>query len=114
MSTTTPLQLPARLRTLAAMAGLLERLDGQPRNASPEQYQAVVGQVQRLLQEAEPGVEFDALIALAPATAELYENLHYELAGLCRSPLEASLNAELAASAALARAARPATAGGAC
>jgi len=36
-----------------------------------------------------------------PAVAELYENLHYEHAGLCRSVLETSLAAELAARAAI-------------
>jgi hypothetical protein len=41
-----------------------------------------------------------------PAAAELYENLQYEHAGLCRSPLEAALNAELLAGAAIQRAMR--------
>jgi hypothetical protein len=105
MTTHTQLQLPARLHALAAMASLLERLDRHPRGASAGQYQGVVEQVKLLLGQAEPGAEFDALLAVAPATAEVYENLHYEQAGLCRSPLEAALNAELAAGAALARAA---------
>jgi hypothetical protein len=36
----------------------------------------------------------------------LYENLRYSAAGLCRAPLETALNAELAATAAIARARR--------
>jgi hypothetical protein len=32
-----------------------------------------------------------------PAAAQLYENQNYQHAGLCRSPLEASLDAELRA-----------------
>jgi len=36
-----------------------------------------------------------------PAAAQLYENLNYQHAGLCRSPMDASLAAELAARAAI-------------
>lgn len=98
------LRLPARLQALAAMAALLERLEHSPRQASAEQYRGVVQQVNMLLGEAEPGAMLDALLAVAPAAAELYENLQYRHAGLCKSPLEAALNAELAATAAIARA----------
>jgi hypothetical protein len=100
------IRLPARLQTLAAMALLLERLERQPRSASAEQYRSVVDQIKTLLAAAEPGAALDALLKAAPATAELYENLIYAHAGLCRSPLEAALNAELAASAVLAKARR--------
>ena len=103
MQADTPIRLPARLQTLAAMALLLERLENQPRSASAEQYRGVVAQINTLLAAAEPGEALDALLRAAPATAELYENLIYAHAGLCRSPLEAALNAELAATAAIAR-----------
>lgn len=105
MSTDTPdtLRLPASLQVLAAMGALLERLERQPRQASADQYRGVVQQITQLLGQAEPGPALDALLAALPATAELYENLQYRHAGLCRSPLEAALNAELAASAALAK-----------
>lgn len=107
MSTDTPattnLRLPASLHVLAAMGALLERLERQPRQASAAQYRSVAQQVTQLLEQAEPGPALDALLAALPATAELYENLQYRHAGLCRSPLEAALNAELAASAALAK-----------
>jgi hypothetical protein len=59
-----------------------------------------------LLTEAAPGAELDALLGASPALAELYENQHYAQAGLCRSPLEAGLKAELVAAATLRRAAR--------
>jgi hypothetical protein len=100
--------LPARLHSLAAMAALLERLERQPRQASPEQYRAVAVQVRDLLAQADPDEHLDALLNRAPATAELYENLRYELAGLCRAPLETALNAELGAGAAITRARRTA------
>ena len=102
----TPIRLPARLQTLAAMAMLLERLENQPRSASPDQYRGVVTQINTLLAAAEPGAALDSLLRAAPATAELYENLTYEHAGLCRSPLEVALNAELAVGAALKKARR--------
>jgi hypothetical protein len=38
-----------------------------------------------------------------PAPAELHENRHYAEAGLCRSPLEAAVEAELVARDLLAR-----------
>ncbi len=98
--------LPGRLHSLAAMAGLLERLDRRPRQASAEQYRSVAQQVAALLTQAEADADLDALLAVAPATAELYENMRYEIAGLCRAPLEAALNAELAATAAIAKARR--------
>jgi hypothetical protein len=101
MQADTHIRLPGRLHALAAMALLLERLERQPRSASAEQYRGVVAQINTLLAAAEPGEALDALLKAAPATAELYENLIYAHAGLCRSPLEASLNAELAAAAVL-------------
>ena len=112
MSTHSPSTVPARLHDLAAMASLLERLENGPRDgarasaASAEQYRDVVRRIDDLLGQAEPGAAFDALLAVAPATAALYENRQYAFAGLCRSPLEPALEAELAASAAIAKARR--------
>jgi hypothetical protein len=99
--------LPPALRDLAAMAALLERLDVNPHgSASAAQYQVVARRVSALLAEAEPGPALEMLLQAAPATAALYENLQYAHAGLVRSPLEAALNAELAATAAIAKARR--------
>ena len=88
------------------MAALLQRLEGQRTSASPDQYRRVAQQVSTLLAAADPGDDLDKLLAIAPATAELYENQQYAHAGLCRSPLEAALNAELAAAAAIDKARR--------
>ena len=103
---TTTLRVPLQLQTLAAMASLLQRLDANPRSASAQQYRDVALQVQRLLDEAEPGALLDALLTAYPSAAEVYENLNYAQAGLCRSALEPALDAELAATALLARVAR--------
>jgi hypothetical protein len=97
-------ELPARLNSLAVMAGLLERLDHQRSTASAEQYRGVARQVSTLLAQAEPDEHLRALLNVAPASAMLYENLRYEVAGLCRAPLEKALNAELAATAAIQKA----------
>jgi hypothetical protein len=98
--------LPAALTSLAAMAALLERLERQPRKAGAAQYREVVQRVSQMLQDAEPGAALNALLAVAPATAEIYENLQYAHAGLCLSPLEQATAAEQAAAAAIERARR--------
>jgi hypothetical protein len=98
--------LPARLLSLAAMAGLLERLDRQRSTASAEQYRSVARQVSSLLAQAEPDEHLQCLLNAAPASATLYENLRYDVAGLCRAPLHRSLDAELAAAAAIQKARR--------
>jgi hypothetical protein len=93
--------LPARLHNLAAMAGLLERLESQPTSASAEQYRDVARQVSALLVDAEVDEHLHLLLNAAPATAELYENMRYAVAGLCRAPLDVALSAELAAQVAI-------------
>lgn len=111
------LEVTPALRPLVATAMLLERLDRLPRSADPasaEQYRGVVQQLARLLADTPaadlPGPTLDKLLLAFPGTAEVYENLHYGSAGLCRSPLDMALNAELDAAAAIrkARGARPA------
>src|SRR5687768_6148491 len=106
MQTSHPVRLPARLHALAAMAALLERLENQRTSASADQYRRVAQQIDTLLAAAEPGDDLDKLLAIAPATAAIYENQQYAHAGLCRAPLEAALNAELAATAAIGKARR--------
>jgi hypothetical protein len=86
------------------MAGLLQRLEQGRTSASAAQYRAVAHQVSDLLAKADPDEHLQALLNNAPATAELYENLRYEMAGLCRAPLESALKAELATAAAIAQA----------
>ncbi|MDQ2778070.1 MAG: hypothetical protein M3Y32_00770 [Pseudomonadota bacterium] len=89
--------LPSRLASLASLAALLERLEQQPSSASPGQYRQVAQQIAALLRNAEPDSYLHALLALAPASSQIYENLRYEHAGLCREPLEQALNSEMSA-----------------
>ena len=82
---------------LVTLAQLLERLERHVAPSSPEQYRSVVDHLSKELDQAEPGEDLNFLLDSFPATAQLYENLHYAHAGLCRSPLDASLAAELRA-----------------
>jgi len=96
--------IPARLHMLAMMAGLLQRLEQGRTSASAGQYRDVARQVTLLLTQADADEHLRALLDQTPAAAELYENLRYNVAGLCRAPLDAALQAELAAAAAIGRA----------
>lgn len=101
MAPDTTIRIPQRLKALAATAVLLERLERTPRSASAGQYRALVRQLGELLDEADD-LEGDRsalqrLIEHLPSLAEVHENRHYAAAGLCRSPLEAAAESELAA-----------------
>lgn len=111
----THIELPRALLELAALGSLLQRLETQPAGASPEQYQLVASQVRERLAAAQPGPALQALLQALPATAELYENLHYDHAGLVLRALEPALAAERQARALLQRlgAPRPPDAGAA-
>jgi hypothetical protein len=88
------------------LAGLLQRLESRS-GADAGQYRDVVARLTRELTDVAPGAALDELLAAAPVAAEIYENLNYQHAGLCRSPLEASLAAELSARELIAQAMRP-------
>jgi hypothetical protein len=89
--------LPARLRDLAVLAALLERIERDARRPDPEQYRQLVDRIRAQLQALPMDAALDAMLAGFPATAEIYENLRYELAGLCRAPLAHSVGTERAA-----------------
>lgn len=88
------LVLPARLKSLASLAALLEKLEHTPREASAEQYRQVAQGVLHELASTPMDDSLDQLLGLFPATETLYENQRYGLAGLCRTPLDLSLNTE--------------------
>jgi hypothetical protein len=90
------LAVPNELLSLVRLAQLLQDLEGLGRAADAHQYRLLV---QKLTAELHAHQGHDALAGLLdhfPAAAELYENLQYAHAGLCRMPLEASLASELA------------------
>ena len=101
MSTQVPAKSTTDMPLLAMMARLLERLDRSTVPVDAGQYRTVAKHVADALAQAAPGPALQALLDAHPAAAELYENLNYRHAGLCRSPLDAALAAEMKAQAAI-------------
>lgn len=104
MNTTTKQVLP---RNAALLAGLLERLE-VANHSDAAQYRDVVARLKLELQGLPHDAAMEALLNASPAAATVYENLHYEHAGLCRSLLDAAADSELQAREVIARARRPA------
>ena len=98
-------------RNLILLARMMDRLEGSARPVDAEQFRTLVARVTAELEAAPHDAALEAVLDAFPAVAELYENLNYRHAGLCRSPLEPALNAELSARKAIdaARLAPPAT-----
>ncbi len=86
------------------LAELLERLEHSDQPVGAAQYRSVVLHLVNELGDVEPGRALGALLDTHPAAAEVYENVNYQHAGLCRSALDASLAAEHLAREALGRA----------
>jgi hypothetical protein len=87
----------SRLTNLVTLATQLERMERGSDAVHPERYLDVVERIKAELTVAQPGAAFDTVLASFACTAELYENLNYEHAGLCRSNLDASLQSEIEA-----------------
>ena len=98
-------RLPLGRQRLGQTAGKLqERRQVQPVDA--HQYRTVAARLAEML--ADRDIDWQPLLEQSPAAAALYENLHYGDAGLCRSPLDEAMRAEMAACDAIAAArARP-------
>jgi hypothetical protein len=88
-------------KNLVMLARMLERLDRSSVAVDPQQYRGVVDHLAEALRSAPYDADLEAVLEASPATAELYENLQYAHAGLCRQALEPALDAELAARAAI-------------
>jgi hypothetical protein len=89
--------LHTRLETLIALARLLERVEATPAAIGAGQYRALVRRIQEALGAPLPGPALQAILKAHPATAVIYENLHYETSGLSRSSLERSVATEMLA-----------------
>ena len=94
------------LSVALTLAHVLEQLERSPGPVGADQYRSVVQHLSDELAKLPVDAGLQAVLETHPAAAELYENLNYRHAGLCRSPLEWSLSAELKAKEAIARAAR--------
>lgn len=92
MATTT---VKNRIENLIATAQLLERVDADPSSIGAAQYQGLTRKVQALLDDEVPADALQAVLRNFPATALIYENLHYAHAGLSQAPLELAVAAEL-------------------
>jgi len=88
------------------LAQLLERLEHSKVPVGAEQYRSVVEHLVHEFEDVESGTELSRLLDAYPAAAEVYENLNYQYAGLCRSSLDAALSAEASARETIARAMR--------
>jgi hypothetical protein len=93
MTATKP-HLQTDLTVTHVLAELLERLERSAGPVGAEQYLSVVQHLVNELGDVEPGLALATLLDTHPAAAELYENVNYQHAGLCRSALDASLDAE--------------------
>ena len=89
--------LQSRLETLIALARLLERVEASPTSVGADQYRSLVLRLKAALAEPIPPAPLQAILAAHPATAEIYENMNYEISGLSRSPLDRSVETELLA-----------------
>lgn len=88
------LAIPTELLSLVRLAQLLEAVEHCA--VDPHQYRLLAEKLTGELREHQGHEALNRLLAHFPATAELYENLQYAHAGLCRTPLALSLNSELA------------------
>jgi hypothetical protein len=93
-------------KNLVVLARMLDRLERSAQPVDPEQFRTLVGRLSAELEAAPRDPSFDAILEAFPSVAELYENLNYQHAGLCRSALEPALDAEMAARAAIDKARR--------
>ncbi|KIQ37525.1 hypothetical protein RT97_00080 [Variovorax paradoxus] len=92
------------LAVTQVLAQLLERLEHSAVPVGAEQYRSVVEHLVHEFEDVAPGAELGRLLDAYPAASEVYENLNYHHAGLCRSALDVSLAAEVSAREAIARA----------
>lgn len=95
---TTP--ITARMN-LVVLAQMLERLDRSTQAVDAGQYRTVATRLAAELEAAPREAALEGLLEAFPAAAQLYENLNYRHAGLCRSPMDAGLAAQIAARAAI-------------
>lgn len=104
-----PQAAPARLAVAVLLSQLLQRLDHSAESVGAEQYRSVVRHLVEDLEQLNGDAALPRLLDSFPSVAELYENLNYRHAGLCRSPLEPALGAEVQARQVIGRAMRRAT-----
>ena len=76
------------------LAELLERLEHSTQPVAAGQYRSVVLHLIDEFADVESNLALRTLLDSHPAASELYENINYRHAGLCRSALDASTASE--------------------
>ena len=96
--------LGVTLKTAITLAELLQRIDASTQAIGAAQYRKLVLHLGELLELLAREPALATLLATFPSAAAVYENRRYAQAGLCRAPLQASLDSELQARRAIDRA----------
>lgn len=96
-------RLPPHLTVVFTLSRLLQRMELSSEPVDPRQYLSVAQRLAGELAVVETDASLAAILHAHPSAAELYENLHYAHAGLCRAPLDAAAESEIEARELLAR-----------
>jgi hypothetical protein len=88
-------------KNLVLLARVLERLEHSAERVDAQQYRSVVNHLASELAIAPQDAGLQAVLQACPSAGELYENLNYHHAGLCRAALDAAMASEAAARAAI-------------
>ncbi len=104
MKNLSAVRLPEAIQDVVRLASVLKGLDGSGKPFDAGQYRRLVLQLTEALKLAPPGEALEQALAAFPAATTVYENMRYELAGLCRSSLERNLESERLALVAIDRA----------
>lgn len=96
--------LGVTLKTAITLAELLQRVDTSTQTIGAAQYRKLVQHLGGLLDLLAREPALATLLDTFPSAAAVYENQRYAQAGLCRAPLQASLDSELQARSAIDRA----------
>lgn len=87
-------RVPESLRPVFALSHLLERMEQLAAPVQPDAYRAVVERLRDTLAVVPAGEILEVVLGAFPGASEIYENLHYAHAGLCRSALGPATEAE--------------------
>lgn len=85
---------PEAIQDVVRLASALMTMEGSGKPFDAGQYLRLVEQLTATLKLAPAGDALETVLRVFPATATVYENLRYEHAGLCRSPLKRNLDSE--------------------
>jgi len=91
-------------KNLVLLARVLERLEHSAEGVDADQYRSVVNHLSSELAVAPQDAGLQAVLHACPSAGELYENLNYQHAGLCRATLDDQMASEAAARTAIGKA----------